>query len=131
MVAPAGSVGALTVLRDQPFEPHAARRVEQAGPDLALLERRHEDALWPPAQQLRQVGLAHEQGQAGEVIAAECEAVEGVELDLVIVPAQLGRVEVRDPIDPEHDGFAVQHELGLPDLQRRLREMKGWLIRSM
>jgi len=58
MVASAWPVDALTMLGDQTLQPHPAGRLEQLGTDLALLERRHEDALGPPAEQLRQVGLA-------------------------------------------------------------------------
>jgi hypothetical protein len=42
-------VDALAVLGDQTLKPHPARSLEQLGTDLALLERRHEDALGPSA----------------------------------------------------------------------------------
>ena len=48
VVAAAWPVDALAMLGDQPLKPHAARSLEQFGADLALLERRHEDALGPP-----------------------------------------------------------------------------------
>jgi hypothetical protein len=38
-------VDALAVLGDQTLKPHPARSLEQLGTDLALLERRHEDAV--------------------------------------------------------------------------------------
>ena len=37
------------MLGDQALKPHPARSLEQLGTDLALLERRHEDALGPSA----------------------------------------------------------------------------------
>jgi hypothetical protein len=45
VVAAAWPVDALAMLGDQALKPHAARSLEQLGTDLALLERRHEDAL--------------------------------------------------------------------------------------
>ena len=45
VIAPTAAVGALAMLRDQTFKPHAACRLEQ---NLALLEWRHEDPLGPP-----------------------------------------------------------------------------------
>src|SRR5260221_8638917 len=69
VVAPASAVGALAVLTDQTLEPHPAGRIEQVRPDLALLEGCDEDALCPPAQELRQVCLAHVQRQPAEVVA--------------------------------------------------------------
>jgi hypothetical protein len=75
------------VLGDQTLETHAASGVEQVWPDLSLLEGSDEDAIRPAAQQLLQVGLAQMQGQAGEVIAVIRQAVESVELDLLIMLA--------------------------------------------
>jgi hypothetical protein len=45
----AGTVGPMAVLGDQTLQPHAADGGEQVRPDLALLERRHLDAVevWP------------------------------------------------------------------------------------
>jgi hypothetical protein len=67
VIAPTAAVGALAMLRDQTFKPHAAGRLEQLRPNLALLEWRHEDPLGPPAEQLRQVRLAQVQRQSAEV----------------------------------------------------------------
>jgi hypothetical protein len=38
----------------------------------------------------------------------------------MVAPAGVQGVEVRDAVDTEHDGFAIQDELLLPDLPRRL-----------
>ena len=50
------------MLGDHPLEPQQAGMPEQVGADLALLEGGHEYPLGPPAEQLRQVGLAQVQG---------------------------------------------------------------------
>ena len=108
------------MLRDQSLKPHPARSLEQLGTDFAPLERRHEDPLGSPAEQLRQVGLAQVQWQPAGVVPVVGQAVEGVELDLVVVLAGVKGVEVGDTIDAEHHGLAVDDELALPNLPRRL-----------
>ena len=88
------------MLRDQPLKPHPAGSLEQVGADLALLEGRHENALGPArggaAPDLSCAGAA----AAGKIVAAERQAVEGIELDLVVVLARVKGVEVGDPVDP-------------------------------
>jgi hypothetical protein len=59
------------MLRDQPFEPHPARRLELVRAYLPLLEGCHEDPLGPPAQELRQVGLAQVQQETRNTTPAE------------------------------------------------------------
>lgn len=85
VVASAEPVRSPAVLRHQAFQPHAAGRTEQLRTDLALLERRHEDALHPAAEDLRQVVLAKVQRQLPQVVAIERQDVEGVELDVIVV----------------------------------------------
>ena len=89
MVASAVAVGASAMLGDQSLKAHAAGRLELIWPDLALLERCHEDALRPAAQQLRQVVLVKVQRQLPEVVAVQRQDVEGVELDLLVVLARV------------------------------------------
>jgi hypothetical protein len=55
VIASAEPVRSLAALGHQAFESHATGGLEQIRPDLALLERRHEDALRPAAEELRQV----------------------------------------------------------------------------
>ena len=81
-----------------------------------FLEGRHEDPLGPPAQELRQVGLAQVQRQPAQIVAVVRQAVEGVELHLVVVLAGMQGVEVGDAVHPEHHSLAIGDELGLPDL---------------
>jgi hypothetical protein len=66
------------------------------------------------------VGLAHRQGQGPQVVAAERQNVEGVELYLVIVLARMQRVEIGDAVDGKDDGLAIDDELLVSVLQRRL-----------
>ena len=63
-IEPAAAVDAVAVLRDQPLQPHQAGVAEQVRADLALLEWRQVDAVDPPRQQPRQVGLAHRSAAA-------------------------------------------------------------------
>ena len=118
------------MFRYQALEPYLARRIEQVGADLALLEGRHEDPLGSAAEELGQICFAHVQRQRSEIVARQRQAVEGIELDLVIVLARVKGVEVRDPIDSEHDGFAVQDELRLADLPRYLDNPGYRLVQS-
>ena len=87
MVASAAPVDALAMLGDQTLKSHPAGSLEQLRTDLALLEWRHEVSRGPPPEQLRQVGLAQVQRQPAEIVPAERQAVEGVELDFVVVLA--------------------------------------------
>jgi hypothetical protein len=50
-IEPAGAVGAVTVFRHQPLQPHQAGVPEQIWPDLALFERRQVDAVNAARQQ--------------------------------------------------------------------------------
>jgi hypothetical protein len=110
-------MGAVAALRHHALQPHLAGCPEQVRSDLALLEWGDEDAVRPARQQTREVGLADRERYAAQVFAIECEDVEGVELNLVIVLARVQGVEVRDAVDPEHHGLAVDHEQAVFVLQ--------------
>lgn len=62
------------------------------------------------ADQTHQVGLAHGWRQGAQVLTVERQDVEGVGLDLLVVPARVQGVEVGDAVDPQHHGFAVDDE---------------------
>jgi hypothetical protein len=51
---PAGAIGSVTAFRYQTLQPHPTGRSKQIGTDLALFERRNEDAV-------RSAGLAGDQ----------------------------------------------------------------------
>ena len=87
MLRPVALIGPVPALRHQSLQSHAAGGAKQLRPDLALLERRDEDAVRPPRQQAGEVGLAQGQRQATEVVAIEGQDVEGVELDLFVLLA--------------------------------------------
>jgi len=57
---------------------------------------------------------------APQVLTVERQDIEGVELDLLVVPARVQCAEVGDGIDTEHDSLAVNDELLMPVLKRRL-----------
>ena len=54
----------------------------------------------------------------GEGRTASPRIGEGIELDFVVVLSGVKIIEIGDAIDAEHDGFAIQDELGLADLPR-------------
>jgi hypothetical protein len=54
------------------------------------------------------MGHAHRQGKRAQIIAIERQNVEGIELHLVILPAGMQRVEIRDAIDAENDRFTIE-----------------------
>ena len=120
MFRPASLIRPIPPLRHQTLQSHPAGGAKQVRPDLALLERCHEDAVWPSRQQAVEVGLAHRQRQGAQIVTIERQDVESVELDLVLVPAAVQRVEVGDAVDPEHYRLAVDHELTMADFQRGL-----------
>ena len=60
------------------------------------------------------------QRQRAQIVAAEREDIEGVELHLVIVLAGVQRVEVGDAVDAEDHGLAVDDEMLLAVLERGL-----------
>ena len=62
-----------------------------------------------PRSRLRQVGLARVQRQLAQIVAAERQAVERVELDLVVMLAGMQRVEVGNAVDTEHNYAAHKH----------------------
>jgi hypothetical protein len=58
MLRPSSLIRTVAALRHQTFQSHAAGRSKQLRPDLALFERRDEDAVRSPRQQASKVGLA-------------------------------------------------------------------------
>ena len=54
--------------------------------------------------QLLEIGLAHGQRQAAQILAIEREDVEGVKLDLLLVLAGVQGVEIGNAVDAEDDG---------------------------
>jgi hypothetical protein len=71
-----------------------------------LLEVGQEDAVDAPRQEAGKISLAHAERQPAHVLAVTHEDVEGVKLDLMIVPAAVQAIEVAAPVD------AKQHSLG-------------------
>jgi hypothetical protein len=69
--------------------------------DCALLERADEDAVGPAAQQPIEVGLAHRERQAAQILTVDRQYVKGAELHLGIVLAGMQRVEIGYPVDSE------------------------------
>ena len=67
------------------------------GADLARLERRDEDAIRSSCQQPRQIGLAHGERQASQIVTVQRHDVEGVELDLCVVFSGMQRVQPGGP----------------------------------
>jgi hypothetical protein len=61
---PSGAIAAVRTLRHQTLKSHVARRPEQVGADLTLLEGCREDAVGAAGEQAREVGLAHGERQA-------------------------------------------------------------------
>ena len=62
-----------------------------SGTDLALLERRDKDAVRPSSQQAVEIGLPERQRELAQVVAIEREAVEGIELHVVLMMARVQR----------------------------------------
>ena len=58
-------------LRHRALKPELTRPAKQIRPDLALLQRRNEDAVRPPRQEPRKVGLAHRQREAAQIVAVQ------------------------------------------------------------
>ena len=88
--------------------PSPAGDAEEVRPDLAALERVHEDVLGPARQQAFETGLAEVQ----RLVVSLNQDVERAELGLVIMLARMRRVEVGDAIATEHHGFAIDHMFG-------------------
>jgi hypothetical protein len=91
----AGPVRPVTSFRHHAFEPHFARGLEQLGTDLALFERRDEDAIGPPREEPGEIRLAHRERKASKIVTVERHYVEGVKLDVVIMLARVQRVATR------------------------------------
>jgi hypothetical protein len=83
----AGAVGPIAAFGHQALEAELAGLPKQVRADLALLEFRDENPLGAPRQQPSQVGLAEMQRQLPQILTVQRQDIEGVELDLVIMPA--------------------------------------------
>jgi hypothetical protein len=57
--------------------------------------------------------LAHAERQFADVLAVADQDIEGVELDLGIMPARVQAVEIGPAVDAEQHGFAIEHERGI------------------
>jgi hypothetical protein len=64
--------------------------------------------------------LRIDNGRPRKSLAVERQDIEGIELHFVVMPARVQRIEVGDAVDTEHHCLAVDHELLMPVLQRRL-----------
>jgi hypothetical protein len=64
----------------------------------------------PPRQQACQIGLAHGERQFPQILAIERENVEHVELNLVIMPARMQAVEIRDAVHAQQHRLAIDHK---------------------
>ena len=72
----------------------------------------------------RQVGLAHRQRQLAQILAVADQHIEGVELDLGIVPARVQAVEIGDAVDAEQHGLAIDDERAVAIAQRGLDDQR-------
>lgn len=64
---------------------HLAGGAKQVRPDLTVLERINENAPQPSCQQPFKVCLAHRQRQLAQIVAVECQDIEGAQLQFVVV----------------------------------------------
>jgi hypothetical protein len=94
------SIGTISPLTHHALEAHIARGPKQVWSDLALLEVSNENAVRAAAQQLRQVGLAHGQRQAAQILAVERQDVEGVKLDFFVALAGCRALKSAMPSTP-------------------------------
>jgi hypothetical protein len=74
----------------------------------------------------RATRLPHAERQPAEILAVADQAIEGVELDLMVVPARVQAVEIRPAVDAEQHGFAVDDKGRIAVTQRGLND-KGIL----
>jgi hypothetical protein len=65
--------------------------------------------------------LRIDNGKPRKFLAVERQDIEGVELHFVVMLARMQRVEIRDTVDTEHHRLAVDHELLVSILKRRLK----------
>ena len=71
MLRPTSLIGTVAALGDQTLKAHPAGGAKQVGTDLALFEWRNEDATRSTRQQPSEIGLAHRQRQATQVVTIE------------------------------------------------------------
>ena len=71
------------------------------------------------------LGVTGSEGFASrELLAVAHQHIEGVELDLVIVPARAQAVEIRSPVDAKQHRFAVDYERAVPVTQRGFKDQR-------
>ena len=99
MLAWAALIWAVTPLGDQAFEAHVAGGAEKIRADLAALERTDKDAFGAACQQSFEAGLAQVQWQFPQIVATFGQDVEGAQLDFLVVPARMQRVEIGNAVN--------------------------------
>ena len=87
VLRPASLIGTVAALRYQTLKTHVAGGAKQVGNDLALFRGRDKDAVRSTRQQAGEVGLAHRQRQASQVVTVERQDIEGIELHFVVMLA--------------------------------------------
>ena len=107
------------MLRHQPLKAHLTGGPKQIGADLALFEGRREDAVGPPCQQPRKVGLSHGQRKPSQIITVQGKNVEGVELHLAVMLSRVQGIEIGDAVDAEHHGLTINDKMPVPILESR------------
>ena len=71
------------------------------------------------------LGVTGSEGFASrELLAVAHQHIEGVELDLVIVPARAQAVEIPSPVDAKQHRFAVDYERAVPVTQRGFKDQR-------
>ena len=55
--------------------------------------------------------IAHREGKLAEILGAYGQHVEGAELNFFVMLARMERVEIRDDVNIERDGLAIENEL--------------------
>jgi hypothetical protein len=97
-------------IRHKTLQSELAGLPEQVRADLALLEVADENSLRPPRQESREVGLPKVQRQLSQIVALQRQDVEGVELNLVVMPARVQPIEIGNAVDAEENRFAIDNE---------------------
>jgi len=103
------------MLRYQALQSHSACGAEWVWADLALLEQGDEYPIRPTCQQPHQIGRADRKRKNGADRRHPLRAIEGAELNFLIVPAGVQRL-VGDAIDTTPDNSLPDHKLWLPNV---------------
>ena len=108
------TVRAVLVLRYQALKPHQAGVTEYVGANFALFEVSQEDAVDAPGQKPGEVVFAQVQWKPAKILTVAHEDVEGVEHDLIVMLSGVQSVEIRDAVNTEQHGLAVEDERTTP-----------------